>query len=404
MKILVLYHSSVFGKKPGADRHIYYTSKLLSSIHDVTLVTWGHGKSKMEQDGNLKIIHFGDNSTKNNSIKKFPLPTFILESLSYFGINYISFLRNRGPSYEDLSMKVDIDFDLVVRVSFNKNKIPRILSLKHNIPVIELALVSGLPHYVDNLPEWMKFVNHNSIYQLKISNILYRMFRLIVSKLYISTLASKSVIAVSIFDETQLKALGIKDAKFLPELYYFDAPKAFQNNGSYVLFYSNSYVGASIAILLIAKIAAKLKDIQFIITGINNIPVRFDEIPDNIKFTGYLPEKKFRETVQKSALIILPLISGTGIQTKMLEALYMGKAIITTSVIAREFPNLTNGQEAIIEDNPENFVTHIQTLMKDKKLREYLSKNAREYYNKNFAPEIALNLLEDYIKKIVRKS
>ena len=404
MKILVLYHSSVFDKKPGADRHIYYTSRMLSSIHDVTLVTWGQGKSIVEQDGNLKIIHFGDNSTKKNSTKKLHLPTFMLESLSYFGINYILFLRNRGPSYEDLSMKVNDDFQLVIRVSFNKNQIPRVLRQKHNIPVIELALVSGLPHYVDNLPVWMKFVNHKSIYQLRISNILYRMFGLIISRLYISTLASKSVIAVSISDEDQFKALGLKNAKFLPELYYFDVPNVFQNDGSYVLFYSNNYVGASIAVLFIAKAAAKLKDIQFIITGINNIPVRFDEIPDNIKFTGYLPEKKFRETVQKSALIILPLISGTGIQTKMLEALYMGKAIITTSVIAREFPNLTNGQEAIIEDNPENFVTHIQTLMKDKKLREYLSKNAREYYNKNFAPEIALNLLEDYIKKIVRKS
>ena len=82
----------------------------------------------------------------------------------------------------------------------------------------------------------------------------------------------------------------------------------------------------------------------------------------------------------------------------------MGKAIITTSVIAGEFPNLVNGREAIIEDNPERFATHIQTLMRDRKLRESLGKNAREYYNKNFAPEIALNFLEDYIEKIVRKS
>ena len=404
MKILVLYHSSVFDKKPGADRHIYYTSRMLSSIHDVTLVTWGQGKSIVEQDGNLKIIHFGDNSTKKNSTKKLHLPTFMLESLSYFGINYILFLRNRGPSYEDLSMKVNDDFQLVIRVSFNKNQIPRVLRQKHNIPVIELALVSGLPHYVDNLPVWMKFVNHKSIYQLRISNILYRMFGLIISRLYISTLASKSVIAVSISDEDQFKALGLKNAKFLPELYYFDVPNVFQNDGSYVLFYSNNYVGASIAVLFIAKAAAKLKDIQFIITGINNIPVRSQEMPDNIKFTGYLPDDEFRETIQESALIILPLISGTGIQTKMLEALFMGKAIITTSVIACEFPNLVNGREAIVEDDPERFVTHIQTLMKDRKLREYLGKNAREYYNKNFAPEIALNSLEDYIQKILKES
>ena len=403
MKILILYHSSVFDKKPGADRHIYYTSSLLSSIHDVTLVTWGQGKSRMEEDGNLKIIHFGDNSPKNNSVKKLHLPTFIFESLSYFGINYISFLRNRGPSYEELSMKVDKDFDVVIRVSFNKNQIPSVLSQKYNIPVIELALVSGLPHYVKNLPEWMKFVNHKSIYQLKISNILYRMFRLIVSKLYISTLASKSVIAVSVSDEAQFKALGLKDAKFLPELYYFETPNSFQNNGSYVLFYSGIYAAASIAILFIAKSASKLKDIQFIVTGVDDISVRSQAIPGNVKFTGYLSAAKFQETIQESAMIILPLISGSGIQTKMLEALYYGKAIITTSVIASEFPNLMNGQEAIIEDDPEKFITHIQTLMKDKKLREYLGKNAREYYNKNFARERALSLLENYIEKIVKQ-
>ena len=185
MKILVLYHSSVFDKKPGADRHIYYTSGLLSSMHDVTLVTWGQGKSRVEQDGKLKIIHFGDNPTKKNSIKKMHLPTFILESLSYFGINYILFLRNKGPSYEDLSSKIGVDFDLVIRVSFNKNQIPRMLEQKHDIPAIELALVSGLPHYVNNLSEWMKFVNHKSVYQFKISNIFYKMFRLIISKLYV---------------------------------------------------------------------------------------------------------------------------------------------------------------------------------------------------------------------------
>ena len=404
MKILVLYHSSVFDKKPGADRHIYYTSSMLSSMHDVTLVTWGEGKSKMERDGDLNIIHFGNNYTNNNSIKKLNIPTFVLESLSYFGINYILFLRNKGPSYEDLSMKVDTDFDIVIRVPFNKNKIPRIFQQKYNIPVIELAIVSGLPNYVNNLPEWMKYINHKSVYQFKISNILYRMFRLIISKLYVSTLSSKSVIAVSVSDEAQFKALGMKNAKFLPALYYYEAPKSFQNNGSYVLFYSSRYAAASIAVLFIAKIATKLKDIQFIITGVNNSSVKSHEIPNNIKFTGYLQEEKFRETVQESALVILPLISGSGIQTKMLEALFMGKAIITTSVIAYEFPNLTNGKEAIIEDNPERFATHIQTLMRDKKLREYLGKNAREYYNKNFAPEIALNFLEDYIEKIARKS
>lgn len=404
MKILVLYHSNIFDKKPGADRHIYYTSSLLSSMHDVTLVTWGQGESRSEQDGNLKIIHFGDNSTKNNSIKKLNLPPFISESMSYFGINYILFLRNRGPSYEDLSMKIDPDFDLVIRVSFDKNQIPRILRQKHNIPVIELAIVSGLPHYVNNLPEWMKFVNHKSIYQLKISNILYRMFRIIVSKLYISTLSSRSVIAVSISDEVQFKALGLKHSEFIPLLLYYKTSRTFQNNGSYVLFYSGSSAAAAIAILFIKKAAITLKDIQFIVTGVNHISVSSQEIPCNMKFAGYLSDEKFSETVRGSALIILPLISGSGLQTKMLEALYLGKAIITTSVIAREFPNLINGREAIIEDNPENFVAHIQTLIKDKKLREYLGKNAREYYNKNFAPDRALNLLEDYMEKIVKKS
>ena len=50
--------------------------------------------------------------------------------------------------------------------------------------------------------------------------------------------------------------------------------ETFQNNVGYGFFYSSGHARTFIAILLIAKIVAKLKDIHFIVLGVNNISIR----------------------------------------------------------------------------------------------------------------------------------
>ena len=173
MKILVLYHSNVLENRPGADNHIYTTSRMLSLKNEVTLVTWGKGAPITEVEGKLKIIHLGigsDGSPSNSSSK---IPSFLLELFSYLGINYILFLRNKGPNYGDFYDSAGTNYDVVIRIAFNKNKIPYFLNKNFHIPVVELAIVSGLPHYVDNLKEWMSFIEHPSVFQFKFSKHIF---------------------------------------------------------------------------------------------------------------------------------------------------------------------------------------------------------------------------------------
>lgn len=403
MKILVLYHASVQDRRPGADVHIYFTCKLLSLKNEVTLVTWGHGRSSSEHDGNLMIIHFGDDTHNENSRSGSKMPPALRELVSYFGLNYILFLRNKGPSARDFFGKIRVDFDLVLRVSFNKNTIPPFMKKKFGIPVVEMATVAGLPHYLQNLSKWMEFIGHTSIYNSKIAKSIYQIFRLIVSRLYKSTLASNNLITVSVSDTVEMKAIGVEDVNFIPVIYYFEGKVPLGLSGNYVLFYSSNNVVADIAFRFILNAARRVQEVAFVVTGNYESLVGQTNFPDNLKLLGYLPEDEFRATIQNCSVVIFPLISGSGIQTKMLEALYLGKPIITTSVIASEFPEIENGRDVIIEDDPDNFVTQIRNLMGNPRLRSQLQENARKYYLQHFSPELALTLLEEYMADVIRK-
>ncbi len=404
MKILVLYHASVQDRRPGANVHIYFTCKLLSLKNEVTLVTWGQGRSSSEHDGNLMIIHFGDDTHNENSRSGSKMSPALKELISYFGLNYLLFLRNKGPCARDIFGKIRVDFDIVLRVSFNKNTVPSFMKKKFGIPVVEMAIVAGLPHYLPNLSKWMEFIGHTSIYNSTIAKSLYRMFRLIVSRLYKSTLASNNVITVSVSDAEELKAIGVKGANFIPEMYYFEVKDSIGFDGNYVLFYSSNNVVADIAFRFILKAARRIQEVVFAVTGNYDSLICQINVPENLKLLGYLPEDEFKATIQNCSVVIFPLISGSGIQTKMLEALYLGKPIITTSVIASEFPDIENGRDVIIEDDPDNFVRQVRNLMDNPRLRSQLQKNSRKYYLQHFSPELALTLLEEYLAGVVRKN
>ena len=105
MKILILYHSNVFNKKPGADEHIHTTAKSLSGKNEVTLVTWGIGTSKILEEETFKIVHFGKNMFNKNFSATGKIPSFLRVSIAYLGFYYILLLKNSGPSFSELQKK-----------------------------------------------------------------------------------------------------------------------------------------------------------------------------------------------------------------------------------------------------------------------------------------------------------
>jgi glycosyltransferase involved in cell wall biosynthesis len=94
----------------------------------------------------------------------------------------------------------------------------------------------------------------------------------------------------------------------------------------------------------------------------------------SVVVTGYVDS--VQPYLAKSSIFIAPMILGTGIKNKVLEAMAMGKCVVTTSIGAQGI-NAVSGEDLITTDDPKEFATWVIKLLKDKQLRKKLGDNAR---------------------------
>lgn len=86
---------------------------------------------------------------------------------------------------------------------------------------------------------------------------------------------------------------------------------------------------------------------------------------------------------KENGILVVPLLSGSGIRIKIIEGLSYGKAIISTTIGAMGI-NLTSGENIIISDSPEDFAASMIKLHEDKELRLSIGKNARVLAKQKF--------------------
>jgi len=100
--------------------------------------------------------------------------------------------------------------------------------------------------------------------------------------------------------------------------------------------------------------------------------------------------------MNQNDIMLVPLLSGSGMRVKIIEAMALGKIVITTS-IGGEGIDYINGENLLIADTPNEFIHHVRELLKDPAKGNRISKNARklveEKYNNNM---IIQNLVSFY--------
>jgi len=94
-----------------------------------------------------------------------------------------------------------------------------------------------------------------------------------------------------------------------------------------------------------------------------------------IKVTGFVED--IRPYVDESAMMVVPIRIGSGTRLKILDAMAMGKAIVSTSV-GCEGLNVTDGKNILIADDPEDFADRTIGLLKNPGIRMSLERNARK--------------------------
>ena len=83
---------------------------------------------------------------------------------------------------------------------------------------------------------------------------------------------------------------------------------------------------------------------------------------DGVSVVGEVPDAGY--FIAGKQINVVPLLSGSGIRVKIIEAMSMGKAVVTTTVGARGI-EYTNGVNLLIADTPAQFATQIKRLVED---------------------------------------
>jgi glycosyltransferase involved in cell wall biosynthesis len=117
----------------------------------------------------------------------------------------------------------------------------------------------------------------------------------------------------------------------------------------------------------------------------------------NVVLTGSVPD--VRPFLAKAAVVAVPLRAGSGTKLKLLQAMSMGKAIVTTTIGA-EGLMLTDGVDAIVSDDPEEFDEQLIRLLNDPRERARLGAAARAHAVKHFSLEMLTRRVGDALREM----
>jgi len=101
-----------------------------------------------------------------------------------------------------------------------------------------------------------------------------------------------------------------------------------------------------------------------------------------VVITGYVTD--IRPLVRKSSVYVVPLRVGGGTRLKVLDAMAMGKAMVSTS-IGCEGIDLRPGEHLVLADTPEEFAKETVALLADKARRLRLGRAARSLVEERYS-------------------
>jgi glycosyltransferase involved in cell wall biosynthesis len=114
-----------------------------------------------------------------------------------------------------------------------------------------------------------------------------------------------------------------------------------------------------------------------------------------IRLTGWVDD--VRPYIAAAAVYLVPLRIGGGTRLKVLEAMAMGKAIVSTTLGCEGF-DLVPGQELAIADTPAAFASTVLTLLRDPEHRARLGDAARRFAGARYDWRSIVPLLERVYK------
>lgn len=178
-----------------------------------------------------------------------------------------------------------------------------------------------------------------------------------------------------------------------PALIYTGGMNMFANKDA-VLYFLNS---------IWPLIKSRVPGVKFYAVGQDPPPelVRMGKSDPYLEVTGYLQD--IRQHVADASVYVVPLRVGGGTRLKVLDAMAMGKAIVSTS-IGCEGIEAVNGRELVVADDPESFAQSTCELLASPERRVELGRAARRLVENRYSWEIIGRDLVNSYERTIRSA
>jgi len=142
------------------------------------------------------------------------------------------------------------------------------------------------------------------------------------------------------------------------------------------------------------EVHRRFPDLEFHVAGRNTPDWMLQLQIPNVTFHGEVPSAT--EFINSHPMMVVPLLSGSGMRVKILEGMALGRTVLTTSM-GLEGIHARNNREVLIADTPQAFIRAIARCYDNPMLVKQISQRARAFALQNYDNrEIAINLLQTY--------
>lgn len=148
------------------------------------------------------------------------------------------------------------------------------------------------------------------------------------------------------------------------------------------------------------KIHAEIPKARLYLAGRKMPEVLLNANYPNVSIVGEVPDAMY--FIESKKINIVPLLSGSGIRVKIIEAMSVGKTVISTTIGA-EGIDYTNDENILIADTPNEFVKQIKRCLDDDDFCTQVGKNAYDLVATHYNNDLLTKKLIAFYTKLLEK-
>ena len=121
---------------------------------------------------------------------------------------------------------------------------------------------------------------------------------------------------------------------------------------------------------------------------------------EGVRVLGEVPDAMY--FIASKQINVVPLLSGSGMRVKIIEAMSAGKAVVTTTIGAAGI-GCKDGENVLIADTPEQFVEQLQRCVDDPEYRRQIGCNAARLIVDQYGNEQLTQRLIGFYEQILNR-